>query len=33
MSTYFVTSTGTGIGKTYVMSGLIRHLSHRWPRR
>jgi dethiobiotin synthetase len=25
MSTYFVTSTGTGIGKTYVMSGLIRH--------
>ncbi len=25
MSTYFVTSTGTGIGKTYVMAGLIRH--------
>ena len=26
MSAFFVTATGTGIGKTYVTAGLIRHL-------
>ena len=26
MSAYFVTSTGTDIGKTFVTAGLIRHL-------
>ncbi len=26
MSAYFITATGTGIGKTYVTAGLIRHL-------
>lgn len=26
MSAYFVTATGTGIGKTYVTCGLVRHL-------
>lgn len=26
MAAYFVTSTGTGIGKTFVTAGLIRHL-------
>jgi dethiobiotin synthetase len=26
LSAYFVTSTGTGIGKTFVTAGLIRHL-------
>jgi len=28
MSAYFVTATGTDIGKTFVTAGLIRHLRH-----
>ena len=28
MSAYFVTSTGTDIGKTFVTAGLVRHLRH-----
>jgi len=28
MTAYFVTSTGTDIGKTFVTAGLIRHLRH-----
>ena len=26
MSAYFVTATGTDIGKTFVTAGLVRHL-------
>lgn len=29
MSAYFITATGTGIGKTFVAAGLIRHLRAR----
>lgn len=32
MSAYFVTATGTGIGKTFVTAGLIRHLRARGDR-
>ena len=32
MGAYFVTATGTDIGKTFVTAGLIRHLRHHGKR-